>query len=220
NTDANLPNKQITIRADKGVVTLSGTVASDAERNAAAADAGAIGGVKTVVNNLTVGETAVAAAAPAAPEQAAQTTPAASAPAAAPAARASARRKDAGWSRKPATQPTRSYGSLPKDTSTPSSSDVGTAPSYSQRSQPATSTYSAPAPAPAPVEPTPVTVPDGTVLNIRLIDGIDTSRSQPGEVFKATLDSPITIGDHIAIPADADVTGRVAELRQSGRFAG
>src|SRR5207244_140400 len=82
-----------------------------------------------------------------------------------------------------------------------------------------TTTYSSQAPA-APVEAAPVTVPDGTILNVRLIDGIDTSRSQPGEMFKASLDSPVTIGDKIAIPADADVTGRIVELKQAGHYSG
>src|SRR6476661_5231082 len=52
NSDSNIQNKQIAVAADKGVVTLSGTVASDLERSAAANDAGQIEGVKTVINNL------------------------------------------------------------------------------------------------------------------------------------------------------------------------
>ena len=36
NADSNVPTKQIQVQADKGVVTLSGTVQSDAERTAAA----------------------------------------------------------------------------------------------------------------------------------------------------------------------------------------
>src|SRR3954453_14020832 len=52
NSDSNIQNKQISVAADKGVVTLSGTVASDMERMAAANDAGQVEGVKTVGNNL------------------------------------------------------------------------------------------------------------------------------------------------------------------------
>src|SRR3954468_298651 len=52
NSDSNIQNKQIGVAADKGVVTLTGTVNSDLERTAAANDAGQIEGVKTVVNNL------------------------------------------------------------------------------------------------------------------------------------------------------------------------
>ena len=52
NSDSNIQNKQISVGADKGVVTLSGTVASDLERMAAANDASQVEGVKTVINNL------------------------------------------------------------------------------------------------------------------------------------------------------------------------
>src|SRR5215471_12252746 len=58
--DSNVPDKQITINANKGVVTLSGTVSSDAARTAAANDASQVDGVKTVVNNLEVAPTSAA----------------------------------------------------------------------------------------------------------------------------------------------------------------
>jgi hypothetical protein len=51
-SDFNIQNKAITVTADKGVVTLSGTVNSEMERAAAGNDAGSVEGVKTVVNNL------------------------------------------------------------------------------------------------------------------------------------------------------------------------
>ena len=54
NGDSSIPDKQLNINANNGVVTLTGTVASDAARNAAANDAAQIEGVKTVVNNLEV----------------------------------------------------------------------------------------------------------------------------------------------------------------------
>ena len=52
NSDANIQSKQITVAANNGVVTLSGNVANDLERTAAANDAGQVEGVKTVLNNL------------------------------------------------------------------------------------------------------------------------------------------------------------------------
>src|SRR5438270_2187854 len=54
NGDANLPNKQITVNANNGTVSLSGSVGSETERMTAANDAAQVDGVKTVVNNLTV----------------------------------------------------------------------------------------------------------------------------------------------------------------------
>ena len=63
-SDAAVQSRQITVQAANGVVTLSGDVTSDAERTAAANDAGAVAGVKTVINNLQV-QQAQAAAPPA-----------------------------------------------------------------------------------------------------------------------------------------------------------
>src|SRR5436305_15276441 len=61
NGDSNIPDKQLNINANNGVVTLTGSVASDAARNAAANDAAQVEGVKTVVNNLQVAPTSAAA---------------------------------------------------------------------------------------------------------------------------------------------------------------
>src|ERR1051326_923622 len=82
NADAGVTTKQVTVQSANGVVTLSGAVASDAERAAAANDAAQVAGVKTVVNNLTVGTMSAQAqtpadAAPAAPEVTSRPAPAA-----------------------------------------------------------------------------------------------------------------------------------------------
>ena len=63
--DSNIQNKQIGVQSANGVVTLSGTVSSDLERNAAASDAAQVSGVKTVVNDLQVSRSAMAPPAPA-----------------------------------------------------------------------------------------------------------------------------------------------------------
>ena len=78
NSDSGVPDKQVTINANNGVVTLSGAVSSDAARNAAANDAAQVEGVKTVVNNLEVSAATASNNMPPAPE------PAASAPAPVP----------------------------------------------------------------------------------------------------------------------------------------
>ena len=52
--DPGIQSRQISVQAASGVVTLNGSVNSDVERTAAANDAGAIDGVRTVINNLQV----------------------------------------------------------------------------------------------------------------------------------------------------------------------
>src|SRR6185503_4686823 len=67
-----LAQQNIQVSVVNGVATLNGTVSDEASRSLAANDSGTIGGVKTVINNLTV-QTAAAAPTPiSAPEQTAQ----------------------------------------------------------------------------------------------------------------------------------------------------
>src|SRR3954452_18813817 len=56
-TDSGLQNKQLTVQASNGTVTLSGTVDNDAQREAAAKYAASEPGVKQVINNLQVAST-------------------------------------------------------------------------------------------------------------------------------------------------------------------
>src|SRR5437764_2843424 len=73
-SDSGLQNKQLTVTAEKGTVTLSGTVDNDAQREAAAKYAASEPGVKTVINNLQVGRQQ--ASAEPAPAPAPEATPA------------------------------------------------------------------------------------------------------------------------------------------------
>ena len=189
--DSNVPTKGITVASANGVVTLSGAVSSDAERLAAASDAAQVAGVKTVVNNLQVAPPATAEAQPA-PE-----------PEAAP---------------EPSRAPAHRHRTSPKVYSDRPVTVASNTPA------PAV-TPSAPAPAPVmppqpPPPPKPVTIPDGTVVQIRMIDSIDSATNQPGDRFRATLDTPITLDDQVIVPQGADIEGRVAELKSAGHFEG
>lgn len=118
--DSNIQNKQIGVQSANGVVTLSGTVASELERSAAANDAAQVSGVKTVVNDLQVSQSAMAQPAPAPMEQPA------------PAARSASRR------RAPAPRSTRDHsGSRP-------SAGTYTAPNGNMASAPAAAAAPAP----------------------------------------------------------------------------
>jgi hypothetical protein len=45
--------------------------------------------------------------------------------------------------------------------------------------------------------PVAVTVPAGTTLNVRLVDGIEVDASASGQVFKAVVDDPVLVGGAI-----------------------
>jgi len=193
NADSNVPTKQITVASSNGIVTLSGNVGSDTERQAAASDAAQVAGVKTVVNNLQV---APATAQATEPEQEQEPKPS-------PEPERTHRRTSRVYHER---------ASSPAPTSAPASAPAVTP------STPATTAMAPPPPPPPP--PKPVTIPDGTVLQIRMIDTIDSATNQPGDRFHATLDAPVTIDDKVIIPHGADVEGRVAELKSAGHFAG
>jgi len=194
NADSSVPTKQIAVTSSNGIVTLSGNVGSDAERQAAASDAAQVAGVKTVVNNLQVTPTTAETAAEPEPEQQPEPSPAPS------------------RSRRTSPRVHRSRSNNPAAQSAPPS-----APPVTATAPPVTTAV---APPPPPPPPKPVTIPDGTVLQIRMIDTIDSATNQPGDRFRATLDAPVTIDDKVIIPHGADIEGRVAELKSSGHFAG
>jgi len=203
NADTAFPDKQLSVTAANGVVTLSGNVSSDAARNAAANDAAQVAGVKTVINNLQVAGTAAAAdtqapAATSAPPQSAEYNSAPPPVAAKPSARTRTRATS-----------TRLRNNDSTDYTRPTSTDT------------AVNTPPPPAVAPAPPPPPqPIVVPSGTQLSIRLTDELDSEKAQVGDIFHASISSPVMVGDATVIPTTADVEGRVVDVKSAGRFAG
>jgi hypothetical protein len=196
-SDPNVQSRQISVQSANGVVTLSGNVNSEAERTAAAQDASGIEGVKTVVNNLT---TQSAQAQPAPVPQQEETQPATETkPATKPAMREhrpSARRQSS-------------------NSGASSASDMASMPATSPSANTAVAT-----PPPPPPQPKKVSVPAGTQLSVRLIDTIDSEKNQVGDSFRATLNAPVVIEDEVVVPQDADVQGRVVDVKSAGRYAG
>jgi BON domain len=201
-SDAAVQSRQITVQAASGVVTLTGDVNSDAERMAAANDAGAIAGVKTVINNLQV-QQAQAAPQPAAPAEERSPRP-----------------------KKSANARHHHHAVVQSDDSPSENLQAQNAPPVmSQQPQQQPQEQPAPAPpAPQPPPPPPppqkVTVPAGTQLSVRLNDPLDSERNQVGDTFHGTLSAPIVVDGETVIPSGADVVGRVANVQSAGKFAG
>ncbi len=63
-------------------------------------------------------------------------------------------------------------------------------------------------------------VPSGTLLVVRLIDGVDSDRDSMGKTFRATLDEPVLVNGETLIPRGADVVAKLVDERQSGKFEG
>ncbi len=171
-SDPNFAGRTINVQSNNGVVTLTGTVADEFQRQAAANYAASVGGVRTVVNNLSLGTVGTAI-----PTQPAAAEPYVS-------------RTRAGATKKTAQSPVTPRAEAPAATSA------------------------------APVSPQPISVPEGTVLTVRMIDGIDSDKNQVGDTFAATVETPITIGDRLVVPKGADVQGRVVAAKSGGKFTG
>ena len=191
--DSGLQNKQLTVQSSSGIVTLSGAVDNDAERDAAAKYAAAEPGVKTVINNLQVAS--------------AQEEPK---PSPEPMRNPVTPKSSPARHRKP-----QSRSDEMARADTPPSPSANQAPPSAP--DPPAQVPSTPAPPP---EPAKVTVPSGTSIVVRLIDTIDSATAQAGDKFHATLDAPIAIDGDVVVPAHYDVQGHVVNAQASGKFAG
>jgi hypothetical protein len=202
-------------------VTLAGTVDNDAQREAAGRQAASVSGVKTVVNNLQVGNgssaTAAKEAKPATPTRTASATP--------------ANKPRAGSGKNGSkTRPSRDSGSA-------GNSGAGNSGNDSNANQMSASNQPAPDPAPSaqptspdnavttqvpPPAPSPkkLIIDQGTQLTVRLIDPIDSEKNQTGDTFHATLNAPLTSDGEQAVPAGVELTGHLVDVKSAGKFAG
>ena len=65
-----------------------------------------------------------------------------------------------------------------------------------------------------------VTVAAGTIVNVRLTEGIDVDLAHAGMTFKARVDDPVTFDGRIVIPREAGAVVQAVKVAQSGQFKG
>jgi len=234
-SDPVLKTRDVRVDSRNGIVTLSGTVGTDLEKAAVERIATQEDGVKNVVNMLGV---ASASATPA-PEgaQTAENAPPSQEVApplsqpAQPAPEKPSHRRHA----KPTSHEDNASAALHAYTDSvapEAATNAAPAPAPTPTPVAAAATAAAPpppaaAPAPAPPAPTPapkpqerLTIPEGTVLTIRMVDSIDSSRNKPGEEFAASLDSPIVVGDRVVASRGADARVRLVTAKSAGHIEG
>jgi hypothetical protein len=104
-------------------------------------------------------------------------------------------------------------------------------PQQSVQSQPAAAVNDTPAPvstpaAPAtPATPTPppvrqVSIPAGTPVLIQMIDSVDSATNHIGDIFHASLTSPIAINGETILPTGTDVYVKLTNSNSAGRLTG
>ncbi len=80
---------------------------------------------------------------------------------------------------------------------------------------------SPPPPAPDPSRaPSPVTLPAGTVLNIRIVEAIDVDSARTGATFKSLLDDPLMVGGSVIVPRGSLVMLQAVNVEQAGKIKG
>jgi hypothetical protein len=63
-------------------------------------------------------------------------------------------------------------------------------------------------------------VDQGTQLTVRLIDPIDSEKNQTGDMFHATLNAALTSDGQEAVPAGAELSGHLVDVKSAGKFKG
>ena len=211
-SDGALVNEPIQTAVQNGIVTLNGTVSSEAARSLAANDAAQVTGVRTVVNNLTV-----------ALQQTAALTPPTPLPQAPPPAPISTPKpptkptppKPAKTVQKPAaTQPQISqYGPPP-----PPAAEIER-PAPPVAAAPPPPLPSAPAPPPPPAFKT-VTIAAGDSIPVRITQTLDSATTQQGDTFTGVVATDVIIDGLVALPQGTPVTGRVSEVHEAAHYKG
>jgi hypothetical protein len=65
-----------------------------------------------------------------------------------------------------------------------------------------------------------ITVPAGTSLLVRMIDTVDSSKNRIGDIFHASLEDPLVVGNTVLAPKGADVYGKLAQAKSAGKISG
>jgi BON domain len=211
--DSRLKNANLQVTADKGEITLAGSVPDDAAHLDAYKIASQTPGVTKVNDQMTV-EVAQAAPASLAPPRPLK-------PAHVEKLARRETHKEKTHHKKHA--PEQDQAQYADNNPSPAPADATQEPPPQQQDQnlpPAPQPAAALAPPPPPPQPVPMEIAAGTTLTIRMIDGVDSSVNQPGEIFRASLENPIVSGDRVVVPKGADVYTRLVSSSSAGKFAG
>jgi hypothetical protein len=192
----------ITAATIQSEVTLSGTVSSEASKELAESIAGRVAGVTAVHNNLKVGN-----------PQDAQDAPAPDA-------------NDSSAQQTAENQPGGDDGPMPPPQGYPQqtpgqSQNQPPAPPARPQYMPVRPPASYPPAQPAYEIPKgPVTVPVGTLLQVRTSESVDSKRAKGGTPVQFTVIHDVVFGGALAIPRGATVHGEVTEVKKAGDLGG
>ena len=194
-SDPQVKAANITVAVKDGEATLSGSAPDDGTRLQAYKIASETPGIKHVNDQMTVQAAQAALAAPAEPP--ARVAPPA-APPPAPKAAKKHRTKASAISEPPVSEPAAAAAPI---------------------APPAQPEAAAPAPPPPP-EPVRVEIPAGTSVRVQMIDSVDSAVNHKGELFRASLASPLVVGDQVVVPAGTDMYVKLTDAKSAGHMTG
>lgn len=213
-SDVELNGSNPEVTSKDGQITLAGTVANDAARYKAYKIANETPGVTKVNDQITVAPPPIHEPAP-------------TASSAAPKSNTS---KDAPLSRAPDKPRKERVKSPPQpDNDDQIAADASRPPQeQSPELTPTSDAQAVPPPAqpslpptpPPPPQPRQIDVPANSTLTVRMIDGVDSSVNSAGEIFHASLESPLVVDNDVVVPRGADIYVRLVSARTAGRMKG
>lgn len=213
-SDPLLRGADLKVTSAKGEVTLSGTVPSDAARLDAYKLASQTAGVVKVNDQMNVDSApppSVAGDPGPATQPPSQVSTAPAAPASKPKAASSRKAKSVTDQASPQ-EPAQSAENVPPP---PAALEANTGPT-----PPPSVVPTAPPSPPPPPQPKDVLIPASSTVSIRMIDSVDSSVNHAGEVFHASLDAPLVVGESVVVPRGADVYVRLAAASTAGHLKG
>jgi hypothetical protein len=205
-SDSQLKDASLQVASNNGQVTLSGTVPSDAARYDAFKIASQTPGVTKVNDQISVAE----------PQPEATSPEPAPAPVAAPEPIIKSERK-------PHPKKALARAERPVETADNSTFQRSDAPPDQPAPvpQPEPPPQAAPvAPSAPPPQPRQVAIPASSTMTVRMIDGVDSSVNQAGEIFHASLDAPIVVDNEVIVSKGADVYVRLVSASSAGHVTG
>jgi BON domain len=218
-SDAQTKSANIDVVVKDGTATLVGEVPDENTRFEAFKIAKQTPGVVNVEDQMTL---------PQALPTTARKTAVNSAPAANPSSsttrRALEQRND------PNSLPVRPLAGSSKSSSYSSSSPVQPQDDSRQSSNPQPApvndaSSAAPAAAPSPATPAPppvrqVSIPSGTPVHIQMIDSVDSAVNHVGDIFRASLTSPLVINGEPIVPEGTNIFVKLTNANSAGRLTG
>lgn len=222
--DATLRGQQVKAYTSQGVVTLTGTVETGQQSQAAETAAASVPGVSGIQNKLTVTNPGAPSQTPPPPPAEDQQANAADQQTPPPPPAEDQQANPADQTPPPPPAETQQPAQAPQATMPPPPPpDQQSAPRAPYQSQtPAPYPYQGYGSYPPQQQPVsgPVTIPAGTLLQIRVSEPLDIAKLKDGATFQATAASDVFEGNVLAIPRGAVLNGTVVKVKKPGALGG